>query len=326
MSYRGDTMNDFQNIYEFSDVQEAAECLRGLKLKYRQLGRGPLHATIKLQNVGEIGVSWISLDRLVEGEGYVEAGQALLLLCTGGQANNRYDEHLLSPGQVYLRMGNALQGHQLLRPGYQAVAFSFPSRLLEECLARPLESEFGAGVVLDLNPKSQAKILCMLAESQLLESDNQNRLSGQLISEFCEGLGLSTTAEDQTFSKLQSKIQLAKAIRERIQNRPEMSVSEICGELFISERTLRRVFTEVYETSPVQYSMALRLNTVKRELCRARQRGQKLSISRVASREGFGHMGRFCSQYRRLFGECPSHTLSANSGTLVKDTRATIQF
>jgi AraC family ethanolamine operon transcriptional activator len=58
--------------------------------------------------------------------------------------------------------------------------------------------------------------------------------------------------------------------------------------------------------TPKQYIVATRLVGVRRALLNARP-GAK--ITSVANDWGFWHLGRFSSDYKRMFGELPSQTL-----------------
>jgi transcriptional regulator GlxA family with amidase domain len=59
----------------------------------------------------------------------------------------------------------------------------------------------------------------------------------------------------------------------------------------------------------MMYLRRLRLHHVHAEL--AANSPNSLTVTTVAGRWGFVHLGRFASQYRQLFGETPSETLRA---------------
>ena len=75
-----------------------------------------------------------------------------------------------------------------------------------------------------------------------------------------------------------------------------------------SWRTLDYAFQERFGVTPQAYLRARRMNAVHAELRNARpERG---AVSRVAGAWEFWHMGDFAGDYRKLFGELPSETLS----------------
>jgi len=85
------------------------------------------------------------------------------------------------------------------------------------------------------------------------------------------------------------------------------SVAGICNMFQINERTLRRMFKEYYGVTPKQYLLAIRLHDARKAIYQAR--GFDVSISDIANRFGFWHMGKFAMVYRRQFGELPSKTM-----------------
>jgi AraC family ethanolamine operon transcriptional activator len=60
--------------------------------------------------------------------------------------------------------------------------------------------------------------------------------------------------------------------------------------------------------TPMAYVKGLRLYHVHRELWRAKISDTR--VSDVANAWGFWHMGQFAADYRKLFGELPSDTLT----------------
>jgi AraC-like DNA-binding protein len=84
-------------------------------------------------------------------------------------------------------------------------------------------------------------------------------------------------------------------------------VAELCEELSVPERTLRRAFERTFSISPIRYLKLRRLGLVHRVLRDADPR--RTRVSEVAEQHGFWELGRFAGEYRRLFGEKPSETL-----------------
>jgi AraC family transcriptional regulator, ethanolamine operon transcriptional activator len=86
-----------------------------------------------------------------------------------------------------------------------------------------------------------------------------------------------------------------------------ITVADLCESIGISSRTLRYSFEAVLGVSPMRYVLARRLDLVRRELLSAED---DVMIEAVAVRNGFWHLGRFASYYRKTFGERPSETRS----------------
>jgi AraC family ethanolamine operon transcriptional activator len=80
-------------------------------------------------------------------------------------------------------------------------------------------------------------------------------------------------------------------------------IPEIAAHLGISERGLEYAFSRKYGVSPIRYFKFMRLHGARREI-----RVGKSSVTDVAMKWGFSHLGRFSGYYRDTFGELPSQT------------------
>ncbi|MGI9244876.1 MAG: helix-turn-helix domain-containing protein [Verrucomicrobiales bacterium] len=85
-----------------------------------------------------------------------------------------------------------------------------------------------------------------------------------------------------------------------------LSVQQLCRETGVSERTLQYAFRGRFQLGPKAFLQAWRLNRVRRDLSVTSPR--QLTISDVANRYGFWHLGQFAADYRRQYGELPSGT------------------
>lgn len=85
------------------------------------------------------------------------------------------------------------------------------------------------------------------------------------------------------------------------------STVELARATGVSARALQRAFERSGHPSPMAYLRQLRLHHVHTEL--ASHSPDSVTVTTVAGRWGFLHLGRFASQYRQLFGESPSETL-----------------
>ncbi len=73
-------------------------------------------------------------------------------------------------------------------------------------------------------------------------------------------------------------------------------------------RTLSRAFRSRHGLGVMGFLKRRRLETVRGELLAAEP--GSTSVTQVALRYGFAHLGRFSVEYRKLFGERPSETLA----------------
>jgi len=85
-----------------------------------------------------------------------------------------------------------------------------------------------------------------------------------------------------------------------------VTIADISSTAGVAGRTLFKHFQDTRGVSPMQYLRNLRFEKAKQELLNA-QAG--MSVTEIAARWGFGHLGRFAVEYRKRFGESPSETL-----------------
>ncbi|MES2074884.1 MAG: helix-turn-helix domain-containing protein [Pseudomonadota bacterium] len=88
-----------------------------------------------------------------------------------------------------------------------------------------------------------------------------------------------------------------------------ITVPELCEQVHVSRRTLQYCFEDVLGMSPMLYLRMVRLNGVRRQLHDPAARGS--AIGDVAGAWGLCNFSQFSSDYRKLFGECPSASMKA---------------
>jgi AraC-like DNA-binding protein len=84
----------------------------------------------------------------------------------------------------------------------------------------------------------------------------------------------------------------------------QMTLADLALAAGCSARTVNDAFCEHLSVTPMVHIRRLRLDKVREELVNGGE-----SISDVAYRWGFMHLGRFASTYRERFGELPSETV-----------------
>lgn len=95
------------------------------------------------------------------------------------------------------------------------------------------------------------------------------------------------------------------ALSKLADDRPSMS--RLCAEIGVAERTLRMCCAEFLGISPKRYLLLQRLNKARAALQRANP--STTSVAEIARDHQFLELGRFAVTYRITFGESPSVTL-----------------
>jgi AraC-like DNA-binding protein len=99
-------------------------------------------------------------------------------------------------------------------------------------------------------------------------------------------------------------------VMEEAPQRP-FTAASIAREVGVSARALQEGFRQHIGGTPMQFLRDARLRHVRLDLLSAGEE-RDASVSQVALRWGFTHLGRFASYYRARYGELPSQTLRAH--------------
>lgn len=98
-----------------------------------------------------------------------------------------------------------------------------------------------------------------------------------------------------------------------------ITVSELCRETDIHERTLQMAFRTLADMTPGQYIRFRRLAACRRRLTEAFP--DEATVSGIAMEFGFIYPSQFASYYRKVYGEKPSTTLRRNPRQLPSKVR-----
>ena len=85
----------------------------------------------------------------------------------------------------------------------------------------------------------------------------------------------------------------------------DIGMEELSGISNMSIRSIYNAFSRAFDTTPKCYVKHRKLRQLREDL----QAGQYRNVTEIALDYGFSHLGRFSSDYRKLFGELPSETL-----------------
>ncbi|AUX79404.1 AraC family transcriptional regulator [Sinorhizobium fredii] len=90
-----------------------------------------------------------------------------------------------------------------------------------------------------------------------------------------------------------------------------ISLNDIASASKVSARALQQGFKQFRNTTPMLYLRDLRMSAVHEDLL---QTGEQSSVTEIARKWGFAHLGRFASDYKRRFGQLPSETANERRG------------
>ncbi|MEC8524135.1 MAG: helix-turn-helix domain-containing protein [Pseudomonadota bacterium] len=110
-----------------------------------------------------------------------------------------------------------------------------------------------------------------------------------------------------SYAHRKAVVDKVKAWMELNQDAP-LTITELCELTHTSRRTLQYSFESILGISPLKFLKTARLNQVRRSLLASEN--QERPIASIAADWGFWHPGQFGQDYKKLFGEMPSETVS----------------
>ena len=115
--------------------------------------------------------------------------------------------------------------------------------------------------------------------------------------------------QDLKISKLTKGEEIALAIREQVYAHMDgkISIASLAKQYNVSKGTLQNSFKSLYGFTPKNFLRQMKLNLVHRDLKQANVKHE--TVSNIARRWGFMHMGHFSNYYTELFSKNPSQTL-----------------
>lgn len=91
-----------------------------------------------------------------------------------------------------------------------------------------------------------------------------------------------------------------------------LNIETLANHAAVSVRTLFSGFKTYLGTTPMSYLRDMRYEQVYLDL----MRNEDLSVTDIAFKWGFCHLGRFSQEYKRRYGESPSQTLKSKQGKI----------
>ena len=123
-------------------------------------------------------------------------------------------------------------------------------------------------------------------------------------------LALQPNSAQETAPPVRPCPPVVRRVVDLIEGEPERAwrVAELAQHAGVSARTLQESFQRELGTSPLEQLRRTRLERARRDLLAADP--TRTSVTDVAARWGFFHLGRFAQTYRDRYHELPSQTLA----------------
>ncbi|MFJ3054979.1 helix-turn-helix domain-containing protein [Herbaspirillum sp. NPDC087042] len=313
--------HEWWRAVQSDDVEQHTEHLGQFHWRYEQLSGGSFHARMAELMMPRVRVFREHITRSTEQSGLLPAGTIGVGLAlsadnpvwmngmrvSGGRVGVSCDAQIelcTAPDSElgFMVADAAVIGDFLLRTGSTMTACSS-----------------GKTSVIQLSEASERSLRQLLAmvhgnlgvaPEALVREDARRLMEDYFLLELVDALTAATSLPEERNALLRKRL-VDRAREQMLANLDTpMSILEVCNQVGASRRKLEYCFQEVLGTTPVAYLRAIRLNGVRRALLTARQ-GER--IYDIAVRWGFWHFSQFSNDYKRQFGELPSHTLARAS-------------
>ena len=304
------------------DVDDQALSLSGWEQEYHQLSPGRYEGSVnwcsmkgieffvessnqQLHQAGSIpaGTVAMALPLACEGQGWISGrpvGLDTMVVLTDKRPLDFRTPRTLSVAAIVVAMEDLLRYAGVFECE-AAVAAAVAAAMAQGAIALPalMASHLRDG--LSSVARSIMGDKLALNHGNALAAFRNNLLSG-----FVNALGgMAAPAQAPARSAAQHRRTVERAVQYMRAHASEpIGVVDICQAVGVHSRVLQYCFNEVFGVTPVAYLRCLRLHQVRREIKESPQE----SIGDIAARWGIWHLGRFASDYKRLFGELPSAT------------------
>jgi AraC family ethanolamine operon transcriptional activator len=321
-------------IARAGDIDEFAEIVRGYRLGFMQIEKGPFIAEAVQTQLAGVLLSAAHYGRAMVQLGEPPAGKMTFAVLTStlpalwqGSEFGPQDLLVGTPG---------VEMDMVSQAGYGGATASLPLELVREtadCCGWMHTVQAPTSSIVRLEQHKADKLRTRLSEvfSEAIARPFNNQAATWALSKQENLLravlrSMSDPAPKTAPISNGERARVLKAALAAIKDRPEdvLTVSDLCRIAKASERTLDYAFNERFGLAPAHYMKARRLNGARNELCQGHEPVTK--IADIANKWGFWHLGQFARDYRSWFGELPSDTYERRRGKNSGRERSDIAF
>ncbi|WP_028696416.1 helix-turn-helix domain-containing protein [Pseudomonas cremoricolorata] len=303
----------------FDDVHLHAGAIVGWQQTYDQLSEGHPHTFLRHVTGERFQLFQETLDTRVVQRGKAPEGRLCLAIPLGQERSGMFQGQNLGSEQVALLRGGETFFVQA-EAGMRLLAITVDLARFARVAAFELSDEqlhrLGHSTRLQV-PAAQLQQATQRLQRLLEVHDHpldERWVEQQVLEALLDVLGQADDISRRRSGNKAVGSYLVRRCQELVMAQADepLGILELCEQLKVSRRTLQSAFHDATGMRPVEYLRAVRLNEARRRL---RDRpAPDTSVSRIANDLGFTHLSHFAVQYKRLFGERPSHTLGAAVG------------
>ena len=304
---------------KFGDFDEFSDAIREWDLDFRQLDAGESPAELTQLGTADIILTHARLNRVYDQRGGAPAGMRTFALldhdvsginwcCQDASINTlcSFD----SSGSFEAVTGDDFKVFTFSLPSEKILQIAHQLGMKQSDIIKPHDNIQQLPNDIAQQLRAMAQLLKQSAASNpayLYNENFLNDLENNLSSLLVEALATSNAPSHRL--PLNARKQALKKAVEYIDTSMEnaINMNDLCQVANTSKRTLQYAFREHYGVSPKRYILNVRMNKVKNALVKANP--EVTTITEIAGKHGFWHMGQFAREYKQLFGKNPSESL-----------------
>lgn len=304
-------------ILESNNLDELAVFYSEWGACYKQISPGKFNGSIRMAATKDFSIFNDIWNQAVLVRGTIPLGTRVFSATTMLDNSQRYKDIVLKEGEL-ITVANGIEIDYQTLGSCDGLAVSMSEAAVENYLAVTgrrvgWNGEREAIVPLACSTDAVAvgnrwkQILSCLIKPPNQQKQALDKLGKWALNEILDSV---TAAGSRLLPESSRRKRLAIAGRardylEQNNDRP-VTLGELCAEIGGNERTLLMGFTELMGCSPGTYHRAYRYNLARNDLLNA---DSDASVTEIAMRWGFYHLGRFSTGYHKQFSETPSATL-----------------
>lgn len=305
------------------DAYEQAKFQDWLPIEINQISTGHYSGRIHVLEHDEVGVCWESQNRTIHKRSVMDEESCTVSFFRNKHFQNGFSEYTPADSSLFfLPAGSELDIY--VAANVETIYFRFNQSMLLQKARAMDPSRWGdppaSLLCLDLgNLRSLDRFIQKIFHQSRLNNRSDSDVNNKVLSDIIMERILVALTSSQLISAEKSSTLIPRRrakqtvsrvidyIKAQLEKHVCPSISAICVDLQLSERTLQYSFSAILGVSPYAYLRYMRLNGVRAALMHPDS--ENLTITRVASHWHFLHMGRFSAEYHQMFDELPSATL-----------------
>ncbi len=297
----------------FSDLDEMLQSLVGWDLDFLPLERGKFPSRIGQYLFNDTFIGEANFFKKVEQRGATPPGYRTFVVPKNDRVNYHWRGREIDGQTLSLFPPNG-ELFSVSNGSFQVFTISFSFRILEEALEKVKSNKIKASIqgeqIWKVSHQKLHRIRDLIRRLISKSSEpglfNSQEIEYELVSEILNSIDHSRSSALESWKRRDTALLKCVELIRSVNHNHNLTLSDLCRESKVSERTNQYAFKDRYGLTPKEYIKNYNLRMVRNKLKMSRKGAR---IQDVASEFGFWHMGQFASDYKHHFGELPSESL-----------------